>query len=275
MRAKRHEVASRSSPSSMNAPGLAGVTIETASGAAVSLDRAPGGLRGVRRARDGTERVVDGAGRLARRGRHPRRGRPPGAAARPDLRAGARRARVMVVMRPVSDARDPAASSRTPRRRSRSCWSRRLRRAAHIALVGRLDAAARLRAGGRARRRTGAARRCGSATSAACRRTTSAPTTRMADAGAARPPARGPARRASMRMRGRARRRTRRRRLRGARCASSSATTRGWTSRCSASGPDGAHGVAVPRQAGGARRPRGWSSASRRPGWSRRSRASR
>ena len=37
------------------APGLAGVTIETAAGETVSLDRAPGGLREVRRERDGSQ----------------------------------------------------------------------------------------------------------------------------------------------------------------------------------------------------------------------------
>jgi glucose-6-phosphate dehydrogenase assembly protein OpcA len=37
------------------APGLAGVTIEMASGGSVSLDRGPGGLRAVRKAHDGTE----------------------------------------------------------------------------------------------------------------------------------------------------------------------------------------------------------------------------
>ena len=52
-------------PVDMNAPGLAGVTIEMSSGAAVSLDRAPGGLRAMRRERDGTERawMVMGASR--------------------------------------------------------------------------------------------------------------------------------------------------------------------------------------------------------------------
>jgi hypothetical protein len=39
------------------APGLAGVTIEMASGGSVSLDRGPGGLKSVRRSRDGTEQV--------------------------------------------------------------------------------------------------------------------------------------------------------------------------------------------------------------------------
>jgi glucose-6-phosphate dehydrogenase assembly protein OpcA len=89
LRAKRSDVAVSLEPvEDMNAPGLAGVTIETASGAAVSLDRAAGGLVAHRRSRDGAERswTVLGA---SRRGRHPRRGRPAGAAARPDLRPGA------------------------------------------------------------------------------------------------------------------------------------------------------------------------------------------
>lgn len=49
----------------VNAPGLSGVTIESASGASVSLDRARGGLREVRRARDGScrEFTVMGASR--------------------------------------------------------------------------------------------------------------------------------------------------------------------------------------------------------------------
>jgi glucose-6-phosphate dehydrogenase assembly protein OpcA len=44
-----------SSVEQLSAPGLAGVTIESASGSSVSLDRAEGGLREVRRLRDGTE----------------------------------------------------------------------------------------------------------------------------------------------------------------------------------------------------------------------------
>jgi glucose-6-phosphate dehydrogenase assembly protein OpcA len=57
-RAKRSEVAIRlDAVEQRDAPGLAGVTIELASGAAFSLDRAPGGLRSVRRARDGSEQV--------------------------------------------------------------------------------------------------------------------------------------------------------------------------------------------------------------------------
>ena len=49
----------------VDAPGLSGVTIESASGAAVSLDRSRGGLREVRRAPDGTcrEFTVMGASR--------------------------------------------------------------------------------------------------------------------------------------------------------------------------------------------------------------------
>jgi len=58
VRARRGEVALRLSPSEgLSAPGLGGVTLETASGAAVSLDRGPGGLRAMRRARDGTEQA--------------------------------------------------------------------------------------------------------------------------------------------------------------------------------------------------------------------------
>jgi glucose-6-phosphate dehydrogenase assembly protein OpcA len=54
-RARRQEVRVRLEPADQNAPGLAGVTIETAAGQAISLDRAPGGLRAARRARDGSE----------------------------------------------------------------------------------------------------------------------------------------------------------------------------------------------------------------------------
>jgi glucose-6-phosphate dehydrogenase assembly protein OpcA len=54
-RAKRQEVKIELEPVDQNAPGLAGVTIGMASGAAVSLDRSEGGLRSLRRARDGSE----------------------------------------------------------------------------------------------------------------------------------------------------------------------------------------------------------------------------
>ncbi len=64
-RARRQEVRITLDPVHQNAPGLAGVTIETASGESVSLDRAPGGLKAVRRARDGSEQswTVLGASR--------------------------------------------------------------------------------------------------------------------------------------------------------------------------------------------------------------------
>jgi glucose-6-phosphate dehydrogenase assembly protein OpcA len=52
-RARRQEVHIRLELADQNAPGLAGVTIETASGESVSLDRAPGGLLASRRTRDG------------------------------------------------------------------------------------------------------------------------------------------------------------------------------------------------------------------------------
>jgi glucose-6-phosphate dehydrogenase assembly protein OpcA len=57
-RARRGEVRLRLEPSaSQTAPGLGGVTVEMASGEAVSLDRGPGGLTAVRRARDGSEQT--------------------------------------------------------------------------------------------------------------------------------------------------------------------------------------------------------------------------
>jgi hypothetical protein len=48
-----------------NAPGLAGLTVETAGGMSVSLDRGPGGLRARRRTHEGRESgwVVMGASR--------------------------------------------------------------------------------------------------------------------------------------------------------------------------------------------------------------------
>ena len=64
-RARRQEVEIRLELADQSAPGLAGVTIETASGEAVSLDRAPGGLTAHRRFRDGNEQswTVLGASR--------------------------------------------------------------------------------------------------------------------------------------------------------------------------------------------------------------------
>jgi glucose-6-phosphate dehydrogenase assembly protein OpcA len=62
---RRHDIRVTLDPVDQNAPGLAGVTIELASGETLSLDRAPGGLRAVRRERDGSERAwtVMGASR--------------------------------------------------------------------------------------------------------------------------------------------------------------------------------------------------------------------
>jgi len=64
-RARRGEVAIALRPEQMGSPGLGGVTIQTASGEVVSLDRGPGGLRAARRARDGSEQswTVLGASR--------------------------------------------------------------------------------------------------------------------------------------------------------------------------------------------------------------------
>jgi glucose-6-phosphate dehydrogenase assembly protein OpcA len=56
-RARRGEVTLELHQQDMGAPGLGGVTIEMASGEAVSLDRGPGGLRAARRARDGEEQA--------------------------------------------------------------------------------------------------------------------------------------------------------------------------------------------------------------------------
>ena len=58
VRAKRGEITLRLEVVEQpGAPGLAGVTIEMASGRSVSLDRGPGGLKSVRRTRDGKEQV--------------------------------------------------------------------------------------------------------------------------------------------------------------------------------------------------------------------------
>src|SRR5262249_58465571 len=62
---RRHDIKIQLQPIDQNAPGLAGVTIELANGEAMALDRAPGGLRAMRRERNGTERswTVMGASR--------------------------------------------------------------------------------------------------------------------------------------------------------------------------------------------------------------------
>jgi len=64
-RARRGEVVLELKVADLGSPGLGGVTIAMASGEAVSLDRGPGGLRAVRRARDGEEHAwtVMGASR--------------------------------------------------------------------------------------------------------------------------------------------------------------------------------------------------------------------
>jgi glucose-6-phosphate dehydrogenase assembly protein OpcA len=63
--ARRQDIKITLQPVDQNAPGLAGVSFEFASGAAMALDRAPGGLRAMRRERDGIERAwtVMGASR--------------------------------------------------------------------------------------------------------------------------------------------------------------------------------------------------------------------
>jgi glucose-6-phosphate dehydrogenase assembly protein OpcA len=62
---RRHDIKVTLAPVEQNAPGLAGVTLELSSGEAMSLDRSPGGLRAVRRQRDGVEHAwtVMGASR--------------------------------------------------------------------------------------------------------------------------------------------------------------------------------------------------------------------
>ena len=56
-RARRHEVKVRLDAVHQNAPGLAGVTVEMSSGEAIALDRSEGGLRSMRRTRDGAEQT--------------------------------------------------------------------------------------------------------------------------------------------------------------------------------------------------------------------------
>jgi glucose-6-phosphate dehydrogenase assembly protein OpcA len=56
-RARRQEVLISLDLADQTAPGLAGVTIETAAGESISLDRAAGGLTARRRTRDGTEQT--------------------------------------------------------------------------------------------------------------------------------------------------------------------------------------------------------------------------
>jgi glucose-6-phosphate dehydrogenase assembly protein OpcA len=62
---RRHDIKISLEPVEQDAPGLAGVTLELASGEAMALDRAPGGLHAVRRERNGREHAwtVMGASR--------------------------------------------------------------------------------------------------------------------------------------------------------------------------------------------------------------------
>ena len=83
-----------------------------------------------RRDRKGRESRVDGARRLARRGRDPRRGHPPGAAARPDLPA----ARWTRRRRCVQLNADVRVLGRPGRRRPPSIAG--ARRRGHVALTG-------------------------------------------------------------------------------------------------------------------------------------------
>ncbi len=73
----------------LGVPGLDGVTVDTAGGLSISLDRGPGGLAASRRSPDGRTSELDRPRRIAWRERHPRRGRPSGPLARPDLSPGA------------------------------------------------------------------------------------------------------------------------------------------------------------------------------------------
>jgi glucose-6-phosphate dehydrogenase assembly protein OpcA len=56
-RGRRQDVLIKLELADQDSPGLAGVTIETAAGEAISLDRSPGGLAARRRARDGVEQT--------------------------------------------------------------------------------------------------------------------------------------------------------------------------------------------------------------------------
>ena len=109
----------------------------------ISLDRGPGGLSAKRRTRDGREVELDPARRLARRVRHPRRGHPPGAAARAHLPAGlgGRGGDAALAVQPAFHILDDPATEAA----ARLVAATRARGPDR-----RLDAARRLRAGGRA-----------------------------------------------------------------------------------------------------------------------------
>ena len=54
---RRQDVALRLEPHEQEVPGLRSITVETADGASLRLERGPGGLQATRRARDGRERM--------------------------------------------------------------------------------------------------------------------------------------------------------------------------------------------------------------------------
>jgi len=54
-RGRRGDVTMRLEPAGQDVPGLAGITVETSRGMSLSLDRGEGGLRAVRRTKDGSE----------------------------------------------------------------------------------------------------------------------------------------------------------------------------------------------------------------------------
>ena len=160
---------SSSSSPTRTRPGLAGVTIETAAGEAVSLDRAPGGLQAVRRARDGSEQSWTVLGASRGEGGILGEGVRQALLRDPTYRPALACARVMVVSVEIAVLDDPADGGGGPAR------------AAPAAVTSCSPAARRRSARTSSRPRatpTGAARRSGSATSAACRPTTSSRTSR-------------------------------------------------------------------------------------------------
>ena len=192
---------SRSSRSTMNAPGLAGVTIETAAGEAVSLDRAPGGLaaRAPRARRRASRRGRCSAPRAARAASSARasarrccairpmvpRWRAPGRWCRERQHRGPRRSRrravaeLLVQARRRSHRRSPAARRRKRAYELAAARARRLERRDGLvqrrALRAARPRALELRDGG-----------CG----AGCRRSPAPPTVH-ADGGRARATRRG------------------------------------------------------------------------------------
>ena len=94
--------------------GLAGLTLETASGRHLRARPRAGRPARPLSQPQGRRARVDGPRRLARRGRHPRRGHPPGAAARPDVRAGARRGQRAGAVAPARRRRSSGSPTRPP-----------------------------------------------------------------------------------------------------------------------------------------------------------------